>query len=199
MWLILCPIIIAAFFIAGHVFRFAPVIKRRYLALRKEVTQRLEWWNMSLVELCVRQDMYQITWIMQSSPKSCADSSLILCGDVTYRNITAESPLRMLQITKRDKNHGVHSIISLSKGLCNLQERLVASFHLVFAISFMIKYIPQTVWTIHLLYGPSFAQQFNNVSPQYNIFWPVISPEAPKSEAGSCYASRELPKHNKDA
>jgi hypothetical protein len=83
MWLIFCPIIIATFFIAGHVFRYMPVIRHRYLALRKE-------------------------------------------------------------------------------------ERLIATFHLVFVVAFAIKYVPQTIWTIHLLWGPSFAVQFNN---NYKRLW----------------------------
>jgi hypothetical protein len=37
MWLIFCPIVIATFLITSHVFRFMPVIKHRYLSLRKEV------------------------------------------------------------------------------------------------------------------------------------------------------------------
>ena len=37
-------------------------------------------------------------------------------------------------------------------------------FHLVFTIIFAAKIVPQTIWTVHLLYGPSFAEQFNAVS-----------------------------------
>lgn len=46
-----------------------------------------------------------------------------------------------------------------------VQERLVAIFHFVFALAFAAKIVPQTIWTVHLLFGPSFAVQFNNVSP----------------------------------
>lgn len=83
MWLIFCPIVIATFLITSHVFRFMPVIKHRYLSLRKE-------------------------------------------------------------------------------------ERLIATFHLVFVVTYTIKYVPQTIWTIHLLWGPSFAVQFNN---NYKRLW----------------------------
>ena len=44
-----------------------------------------------------------------------------------------------------------------------LQERLVAIFHAVFALTFAARIVPQTIWTVHLLFGPSFAVQFDNV------------------------------------
>lgn len=47
-------------------------------------------------------------------------------------------------------------------------ERLVAIFHFVFALAFAAKIVPQTIWTIQLLFGPSFAVQFNN---NYKRLW----------------------------
>lgn len=41
-------------------------------------------------------------------------------------------------------------------------ERMVAIFHVIFALSFAAKIVPQTIWTVHLLWGPSFAVQFND-------------------------------------
>ena len=39
----------------------------------------------------------------------------------------------------------------------DMQERLIAAFHLVFVVAFAIKIVPQTIWTIHLLWVSSFT------------------------------------------